>query len=243
MKPFVMFGVHPLFGEYVDAIHAAGGCLARVVLNVSEPDRPPGESFRESLARYHQWRVSRGITGQIEVLWIDEYQPRMDEIPVLGFRGVKANPLVKLLKEKHAMSFPPLIHPAAYVSPMATIGEGVFVGANATIASNAKIGAFTLINRSAAIGHDAVVEEYVVIGPSVSTASWVRLGEGCVLGIACTIIERINVGAGSYVAAGAVVIKDVPPGHLVAGVPAEVKRVIQAGSLQDEQDDPPPHTL
>ncbi len=234
MKPFVMFGVHPLFGDYADAIHASGGFLSRVVLNVQEPERPPGASFREGLERYHQWRLRTGLAGQVEVLWLDDYQARADEAPVLGFRGTKADPLIRQLKEKYSISFPPLIHPAAYVSAMATIGEGVFVGANAVIAPNAEIGDFSLINRGATIGHDAILERSVVVGPSSNAASWVRLGKGCVLGIGCTVIERIQVGAGSYVAAGAVVIRDVPPGRLVAGVPAEIKKIITPDPVQEE---------
>jgi hypothetical protein len=71
MKPFVMFGVHPLFGDYVDAIHASGGYLARVVLNVKEPERPPGESFEERLGKYNEWRFGCGISDPVEVLWLD----------------------------------------------------------------------------------------------------------------------------------------------------------------------------
>ena len=234
MKPFVMFGVHPLLGDYVDAIHASGGYLSRVVLNVQEPERPPGASFREGLERYHQWRLSRGMPGRVEVLWLDDYQPKADEVPLLGFRGTKADPLIRILKEKYSVAFPPLIHPTAYISAMAAIREGVFVGANAVIAPNADIGDFSLINRGATIGHDAILERSVVVGPSASAASWVRLSEGCVLGIGCTVIERIRVGAGSYVAAGAVVIKDVPPGRLVAGVPAEIKKILKPDPVQED---------
>ena len=237
MKPFVMFGVHPLFGDYVDAIHASGGYLARVVLNVKESERPHGESFEERLGKYNQWRLGRGISDPVEVLWLDDYQPKAGEHPLLGFRGVKADPLIGVLKERHALSFPPVIHPAAYISPMAIIGEGVFVGANAVIASNAEIGDFSLINRGATIGHDSFLSKSVVVGPSANTASWVQLGEGCILGIGCTVIERIKVGAGAYIAAGAVVTHDVAPDCMVAGVPAEVKKILRQGSNKDERPD------
>ncbi len=224
MKPYVMFGVHPLFGDYVDAIHAAGGFLKRVVLNVPEPERPPGQSFKDGLERYHQWLNSRGVDRRVEVLRLDDYAPRAEEVCILGFRGTKVLPLVKRLREEHALTFPPLLHPTAAISPMAEIAEGVFVGAGAVVAPNARLGPFTLINRGATIGHDANLERCVVVGPSASAASWVHLEEGCVLGIGCTVIERICIGSGSYVAAGAVVLKDVPPGRMVAGVPAAEKK-------------------
>ena len=41
---------------------------------------------------------------------------------------------------------------------------------------------------------------------------------------AATILPGVRIGAGSVVAAGAVVTRDVPPATLVAGVPAAVVR-------------------
>jgi acetyltransferase-like isoleucine patch superfamily enzyme len=45
------------------------------------------------------------------------------------------------------------------------------------------------------------------------------------------VLEGVRVGAGAVVAAGAVVIEDVPPGAVVAGVPA---RVIKQAAETDE---------
>ena len=91
MNPYVMFGVHPLFGEYVDAIHAAGGRLATVVLNVHEPERPQGQRFEDGLDRYHRWLERAGIDHRVDVQWLDEFTPNRTEIPVLGFRGTNVH--------------------------------------------------------------------------------------------------------------------------------------------------------
>jgi len=219
-----MFGVHPLFGDYVDAIHACGGYLARVVMNVPEPERPEGQGFSDSLNNYHTWLQKQGHHERAEVLWLKDYSPRESEAAILGFRGTKVLPLISSLKDKFTLPFTPLIHPSAIVSPMAEVAEGAFIGAASIIAPNAKIGAFSLINRGASIGHDTTLEQCVVISPSATTASRVHLGEGCVLGIGATVLEEVTIGAGAYVAGGAVVLKDVPPNKLVAGIPAVVKK-------------------
>ena len=122
------------------------------------------------------------------------------------------------------MVFPPLVHPTAYVSPMAEVGEGTVICSQANIASFSKIGAFGLLNRCASIGHDTVAGDDVDISPNSAVGSNVCIREGVRIGINATVIESLELGEFCYVAAGAAVIRDVPARALVAGVPAVVKR-------------------
>jgi len=55
----------------------------------------------------------------------------------------------------------------------------------------------------------------------------VRLERGCFIGAGAIILPGVTVGEKSFVAAGSVVTKDVPPSTLVAGVPAKKIRKIQ----------------
>ncbi len=221
---FVMFGTHPLFGDYVDAIHAAGGVLARVVRNVAEPDRPAGQRFEDRVAAYERWCAGQGYPHRVAIEWLDDYTPQADEQPVAGFRGPKLEGLITILHQRHGLRFPPLVHPSATVSPMARLEEGVFVGAATVVGPNARIGRFCYLNRGVSIGHDTVLDDHVIVGPSVAVASGVRCREGAILGIGATIIEQLTIGIESYVAAGAVVLKDVGDHRLVAGVPAVDKK-------------------
>lgn len=50
---------------------------------------------------------------------------------------------------------------------------------------------------------------------------------GCVIGVASTILPGITIGKESFVAAGSVVTQNVPPHSLVGGVPAKVIRKIK----------------
>jgi len=56
--------------------------------------------------------------------------------------------------------------------------------------------------------------------PSMSAP--VHLKSGCFVGVNATLLPGVTVGEGGFVAAGAVVTKDVPPWHVVGGVPARV---------------------
>lgn len=56
------------------------------------------------------------------------------------------------------------------------------------------------------------------------TAKPIVINDGCWIGAGSRILGGVNIGSGVVVAAGSVVICDVPPNALVAGVPATVKK-------------------
>jgi len=61
-------------------------------------------------------------------------------------------------------------------------------------------------------------------------AAPVVVESGAFVGASVTILPGVRIGSGSFVAAGSVVKADVPPGTLVAGVPARVLRSIGEGA-------------
>jgi serine acetyltransferase len=85
-------------------------------------------------------------------------------------------------------------------------------------------------------GHGLVVHELTVIGDRVrlhhNTTIGVarpggnppRIGNNVVIGANAVVIGAITLGDGAIVAAGSVVIRDVPPGSVVAGNPAKEVR-------------------
>jgi len=52
----------------------------------------------------------------------------------------------------------------------------------------------------------------------------VVLEDGCDVGVGSILLPGITIGEGSIIGAGSVVTKDVPPYHVVSGVPARIMR-------------------
>jgi sugar O-acyltransferase (sialic acid O-acetyltransferase NeuD family) len=224
MKKFAMFGQSRFFGDYVDLIHALGGVLSRVVVNVPDPARPGTKTFADRFEDYQAWLQARGSPHRAGVVELSRYRPDPEETCLVGFRGLSSQPLRESLKADFGLVFPPLIHPDASVSPFAKVGEGAVVCAGAVVASWVDIGPFCLINRNASVGHDTVIGADTDVSPNAAIASAVVIEEAVRVGIGATVIEELRLREGCYVAAGAAVIADVPPWMVVAGVPAAVKK-------------------
>jgi sugar O-acyltransferase (sialic acid O-acetyltransferase NeuD family) len=112
------------------------------------------------------------------------------------------------------------VHPQAIISPSASLGSGVTVMAGAIINANAAIGANVVINSGAIVEHDCIIGDHVHVATGARLASTVQVGPGTHIGAGATIKQCVTLGAGVIVGAGAVVIRDVLPHTVVAGVPA-----------------------
>ena len=64
------------------------------------------------------------------------------------------------------------------------------------------------------------------MSPNSTLCGHVKVGDFCFIGAGSTVIPKINIGEKSIVAAGTVVITDVVPNVMIAGVPSKIKKYI-----------------
>lgn len=125
----------------------------------------------------------------------------------------------------------------SHVMSGAEIGEHCTLGQNVFVAKNVKIGNYVKIQNNVSVYEGVILEDYVFCGPScvftnVKTprSAFPRnrsedyiptvVKRGATIGANATIVCGVTIGDWAFVAAGAVVTKDIPPYALVAGVPA-----------------------
>lgn len=109
-------------------------------------------------------------------------------------------------------TFPPLVHPAAWVACSATLSEGVQVMAGAIVQPDCRVNRNVIINTRASVDHDCVIGQHVHIAPGATLCGGVQVGEGAFIGAGAVIIQGIRVGVGAVVGAGVTLTRDLDAG-------------------------------
>jgi len=143
---------------------------------------------------------------------------------VLGIGNVAVSPIRKRFfdefKDK-GFVFYTTKHTSALIHPSVTIDEGTQVMAGAIIQPLSKIGKNVILNTGSIIEHDCQIGNHCHIAPGATLGGGVVVGDGSFIGLGAKILPKVIIGKNVTVGAGSVVIRDIPDGTTVAGVPAK----------------------
>jgi acetyltransferase-like isoleucine patch superfamily enzyme len=124
----------------------------------------------------------------------------------------------------------------AFPTKIKTFSEGskIIIGDNVDLNGTS----ITSRSRTIIIGDGTIIAPNVIIIDTDAHNPWppdqrwnysgterdgdVRIGKNCWIGMNCIILKGVSIGENSIIGAGSVVIRDIPPNMLAAGVPARV---------------------
>jgi acetyltransferase-like isoleucine patch superfamily enzyme len=128
----------------------------------------------------------------------------------------------------------------SYVRERSLIGAGSVIGRGSVVDNDVTVGARVRVQTSVYLTAFTVVEDDVFVGPGATTTNdntmnrhgaetplrGATLRRACRVGGATVLTPGVEVGEEAFVAAGAVVTRDVPARAVVIGTPARVVRQV-----------------
>jgi len=143
---------------------------------------------------------------------------------VLGYPGLHA---IWTYRLHHALWVRGRRLPARLISQLARAVTGVEIHPGAQIGRRFFIdhGMGVVIGETAEIGDDVMIYHDVTLGGRSlrRTKRHPTIGDGVVIGAGARVLGPVVVGKGAQVGANAVVVRDVPDGAIVVGVPGQVR--------------------
>jgi len=196
----------------------------RIVQRLDHPELS-GQLIRQAFDDFIEDRPEIGEIMRVDLAAVFDRDPACTRTiePVLYFKGFQALQTQRLanwlwhrgrrdfalyLQSRSSMIFGVDIHPAV---PM---GRGVFIDHATGV----------VVGMTAVIEDDVSLLQEVTLGGTGKERGdrHPKIRHGVLIGAGAKILGNIEIGAGSRVAAGSVVLHPVPPGTTVAGVPARV---------------------
>lgn len=122
------------------------------------------------------------------------------------------------------------IEPGAVIRDKVTIGKNAVIMMGAIINIGSIIGEGTMIDMNAVLGGRATVGKNCHIGAGTvlagviepPSATPVIIEDDVLIGANAVVLEGVRIGKGAVIAAGAIVLSDVPAGAVVAGNPGKI---------------------
>ena len=133
---------------------------------------------------------------------------------------------VELLSKAAELGYaiPNFIHHSVLISPNVQIGKkGVYILANTVIVPHVVLDDYVMISVGANIIHHSCLQKGVFVSNGVNLGASLVAKEYAYVGMGATVMTGVKeLGEECLIGAGAVVIRDVEPRAIVAGVPARV---------------------
>jgi len=130
--------------------------------------------------------------------------------------------LTTRLMENRCLHFPVLVHPQAYVSPGAHLGQGVIIQWGCWVSTDVDLADFSFLNVACCIGHDVLIAKYTSLMANVDLGGRVQVGECCYFGTKSTVVPGVHIGRDVRIGAASLVVQNVADGLTVMGNPARV---------------------
>jgi serine O-acetyltransferase len=220
-EPFMASLAHSVVLHHHSLEHALSYRLAQ---KLSSPEMSP-LLMREMADSAYADDPYMGEAGRADIMAVHERDPACHRMlqPLLYFKGFLAIQSYRLAHHLWAEGHKDL---ALFLQMRCSEVFGVDVHPNALIGKGIMIdhAHSIVIGETAVVGDDVSMLHSVTLGGTGKAGGdrHPKIGDGVLIGAGAKVLGNISVGECSRIAAGSVVLQDVPPCKTVAGIPARI---------------------
>ncbi len=220
-EPFMASLAHSVVLHHDTLEHALSYRLAQ---KLSSPEMSP-LLLREMADGAYAADPYMGAAGRADIVAVHDRDPACHRMlqPLLYFKGFLA---IQSYRLAHRMWLDGRTDLALFLQMRCSEVFGVDIHPNALVGQGIMIdhAHSIVIGETAVVGDDVSMLHSVTLGGTGKEGGdrHPKIGDGVLIGAGAKVLGNIKVGNCSRVAAGSVVLKDVPPCTTVAGIPARI---------------------
>lgn len=159
------------------------------------------------------------IAGPFSLL--QEADPDRSEVVNLVARTAAKRSAAHHRIEPYRIPFTALVDPGVDVEG-AKLASDITIYHHATVGPHASVDEGSVVFMGGIVGHGAEIGRWCVIAPNGVINARAKLAEGVYVGSNASILPEVRVGAWATISAGSAVMRDVPAGATMLGVPAKI---------------------
>lgn len=212
LKPtVVIIGLNRLTKEVIDSLELKNNHQIAGVIDTGEGLKP--NSFKTKYAVFNSYKALIHLIKNENIKFV-----------VLCMEDSKhKEELSEYIEQTHPdLRFLNVVHPSAVIGKTVILGKGTIIGAKTVINSDTVIGDFCLIKDQVSIGHDGFIKNFVTIQTNATIGGQVSIGNHSRINTGSKIINNVQIGRNCLIKESTLVLKDIPDGGAVAGVPAKL---------------------
>ncbi|KQY14573.1 serine O-acetyltransferase [Rhizobium sp. Root482] len=213
-----------LYSTIINQRSLEDSVIYRICERLDHPDLQANllrQTFAEMLDDWPEW----GAILRVDIQAVYDRDPACTRfleaiLYFKGFHAIQTHRLAHWLIERGRRDFALYLQSRSSsvfqtdINPAARIGKGIFLDHATGL----------VVGETAVIGDNVSILHGVTLGGTGKEGSdrHPKIGNGVLIGAGAKILGNIHIGHCSRIAAGSVVLKEVPPKTTVAGVPARV---------------------
>ncbi|OBZ94046.1 serine acetyltransferase [Pararhizobium polonicum] len=213
-----------LYSTIINQHSLEDSVIYRICERLDHPDLQANllrQTFAEMLEDWPEW----GSILRVDIQAVYDRDPACTRfleaiLYFKGFHAIQTHRLAHWLMNRGRRDFALYLQSQSSsvfqtdINPAARIGKGIFLDHATGL----------VVGETAVIGDNVSILHGVTLGGTGKEGSdrHPKIGNGVLIGAGAKILGNIHIGNCSRVAAGSVVLKEVPPKTTVAGVPARV---------------------